>query len=97
MKLHPSLRIASLAVLMVLFALTQVPSCNSQQPAVPPLPPPAAGRIQVKFVVVANFEPGEDTGDAPGEFQLWAEREHLDETIEIKGALHPLRRNKEGL
>jgi purine nucleoside permease len=97
MKLHARLRDAGLVVLIVLFALTQVPSCNSQQPAVPQLPPPAVGRIQVKFVVVANFEPGEDTGDAPGEFQLWAEREHMDETIAIKGALHPLRRNKEGL
>jgi hypothetical protein len=51
----------------------------------------------VNVVVVANFEPGEDTGDAPGEFQFWAEGEHLDESIRIKGALRPVRRNKEGL
>lgn len=25
------------------------------------------------------------------------EREHLDETIDIRGAMHPLRRNREGL
>lgn len=48
-------------------------------------------------MVIANFEPGADTGDAPGEFQLWAEREHLDEVIPVRGALHPLLRNKEGL
>jgi len=27
--------------------------------------------IPVKVVVVTMFEPGEDVGDAPGEFQLW--------------------------
>jgi len=57
----------------------------------------ASAPIPVKVIVVANFEPGEDVGDAPGEFQFWAEREHLDEVIPIKGALRPLRRNKEGL
>jgi purine nucleoside permease len=57
----------------------------------------AGQRIPVKVVVVGNFEPGADTGDAPGEFQFWAEREHLDQVIPIKGALHPLRRNKQGL
>ena len=67
------------------------------EPAVPPLPEPAADRIAVKVIVVANFEPGADTGDAPGEFQLWAEREHLDEAIRIRGALHPLKRNDRGL
>lgn len=56
-----------------------------------------AAPIPVKVIVVANFEPGKDTGDAPGEFQLWAEREHLDEAIPVRGALHPLMRNSEGL
>jgi purine nucleoside permease len=53
--------------------------------------------IPIKVIVVANYEPGEDVGDAPGEFQFWAEREHLNEVIPIKGALRPLRRNKDGL
>lgn len=53
--------------------------------------------IPVKVIVIANFEPGADTGDAPGEFQLWAEREKLDQAIPIRGALHPLRRNTQGL
>jgi purine nucleoside permease len=48
-------------------------------------------------MVIANFEPGADTGDAPGEFQLWAEREKLREKIPIRGALHPLSRNADGL
>lgn len=56
-----------------------------------------AAPIPVKVIVIANFEPGKDTGDVPGEFQLWAEREHLDEEIPVRGALHPLMRNSEGL
>jgi purine nucleoside permease len=70
-------------------------AASSAEPPVPALP--AIKPIPVKVIVVANFEPGEDKGDAPGEFQFWAEREHLDEVIPIKGALHPLRRNADGL
>ena len=72
-------------------------SALAAEPPVPPPPEPVAGRIAVKVIVVANFEPGADTGDAPGEFQLWAEREHLDEAIQIRGTLHPLKRNDRGL
>jgi purine nucleoside permease len=78
-----------------LLALAVQASAHAMEPAVPALPTVAA--IPVKVIVVANFEPGEDMGDAPGEFQLWAEREQLTEVIPIKGALHPLRRNAEGL
>jgi purine nucleoside permease len=64
----------------------------------PPVPVvPSVTPIAVKVIVVANFEPGEDTGDAPGEFQLWAEREKLTKKIPIKGALRPLERNAAGL
>ncbi|SEJ27374.1 Purine nucleoside permease [Sphingobium sp. AP50] len=70
-------------------------AASSAEPPVPVLP--AIKPIPVKVIVIANFEPGEDKGDAPGEFQFWAEREHLDEVIPIKGALHPLRRNADGL
>ena len=68
---------------------------SHRQGAVPSIS--STSRIPVKVIVIANFEPGEDVGDAPGEFQFWAEREHLDEVIPIKGALRPLRRNKAGL
>src|SRR5262245_36669472 len=34
--------------------------------------------IPVKVVVVTMFERGADTGDEPGEFQYWVEREKLD-------------------
>ena len=59
--------------------------------------PHAEKPIEVKVIVVANFEVGADTGDKPGEFQLWAERENLSEAIPYKGGLHPLMRNKDGL
>ncbi|MDB6011849.1 MAG: purine nucleoside permease [Gammaproteobacteria bacterium] len=39
----------------------------------------AAAPIEVKVVVVTMFEIGADTGDTPGEFQLWHERQKLDE------------------
>ena len=73
-------------------------STNPAAAASPALPEvPKVTPIPVKVIVVANFEPGADTGDAPGEFQLWATREHLDEKIPIRGALHPLSRNAAGL
>lgn len=56
----------------------------------------------IRAVIVTTFEVGNDTGDAPGEFQLWAEREHLDETVDFpggaggpNGTARPLRTNKE--
>lgn len=53
--------------------------------------------IPVKVVVVAMFERGEDTGDVPGEFQLWVEREHLDQILDLPAGYHHLRMNKEGV
>ena len=40
-------------------------------------PAAAVKPIEVKVVVVSMFEIGADTGDAPGEFQLWYEGQHL--------------------
>ena len=53
--------------------------------------------IPVKMVVVANFENGADSGDKPGEFQFWVEREHLTETVAIRGTTRPVRKNAAGL
>jgi len=47
----------------------------------------------VKIVILATFELGEDTGDRPGEFQFWVEREHLDEKLDFPGGERPLRAN----
>jgi purine nucleoside permease len=53
--------------------------------------------IRVKVVVVAMFEVGEDTGDAPGEYQLWVEREHLDQVLPLPAGYHHVRMNKDGV
>jgi purine nucleoside permease len=53
--------------------------------------------VRVKVVVVTMFERGEDTGDVPGEFQLWVEREHLDEVLPLAAAYHHVRMNKDGV
>jgi purine nucleoside permease len=57
----------------------------------------AAERIPIKVIVLAGFEVGDDTGDAPGEFQFWVEREKLTDRIDVPGAPHPLCRNAAGL
>jgi purine nucleoside permease len=57
----------------------------------------ASEKIAIKVIVLSGFEVGDDTGDAPGEFQYWAEREHLTGTLEVTGAPHPLRYNAAGL
>jgi purine nucleoside permease len=53
--------------------------------------------IEVKVVVVTMFERGADSGDQPGEFQLWVEREHLDQVIPLPGGYHHLRLNSNGV
>jgi purine nucleoside permease len=57
----------------------------------------APSPIQIKVVVVTMFEPGEDTGDTPGEFQLWVEREHLDQVLALPAGYHHVRLNKDGV
>lgn len=51
---------------------------------------PCTARLPVKVVIVSMFEIGEDTGDAPGEFQLWKERRHLDTRIAFPQSYHDL-------
>ena len=64
--------------------------CSAQgAKAKPPIP--------VKVVVVAMFERGEDTGDIPGEYQFWVEREHLDEILSMPAGYHHVRMNKDGV
>jgi purine nucleoside permease len=58
---------------------------------------PPSKPIRIKVVVVAMFERGEDTGDAPGEYQLWVEREHLDQIIPLPAGYHHVRLNKDGV
>jgi purine nucleoside permease len=53
--------------------------------------------VAVKVVVVTMFERGEDTGDIPGEYQLWVEREHLDRIIPLASGYRHVRMNKDGV
>lgn len=52
--------------------------------------------IPVKVVVLAMFEQGEDTGDQPGEYQYWVERDHLDRVYPMPAAYHAARMNDAG-
>ena len=53
--------------------------------------------IPVKVVVVTMFERGEDAGDVPGEYQLWVEREHLDQVIDVPAGYHHVRMNTDAV
>ena len=50
--------------------------------------------IEIKVVVINMFEVGADTGDAPGEYQYWVEREHLDTVLPFPQGYHDLRLNE---
>ncbi len=81
-------RVAFLATLILIL----IPAVSLRaQKSVPARP------IPIKVVVVTMFEPGEDTGDVPGEFQLWVEREHLDQVLPMPAGYHHIRLNKEGV
>jgi len=51
--------------------------------------------IPIKVVIVTMFEKGDDTGDTPGEFQYWAERMPLEETVAFPMGYRDLRLNRE--
>src|SRR5580700_9175073 len=57
----------------------------------------AEQRIPVKVVVVTMFERGADTGDEPGEFQYWVEREKLDRIYSFPQGYRDLRMNRQGV
>lgn len=67
------IRVATVAMLVALAACSR--------PAPPVVATAAPVPIPVKVVVVTMFEIGNDTGDAPAEFQLWRERQKLDKQI----------------
>ena len=55
-----------------------------------------AAVLRPKVVVVAMFEAGEDTGDRPGEFQFWVEREKLTRVLPFPQGYRSLRTNADG-
>ncbi len=66
-----------------LFLLATVPSVFAQSV----VPAAEANRpIEIKVVVINMFEQGADTGDAPGEYQYWVEREHLTTVLPFRRA-----------
>ncbi len=52
-------------------------------------------KIPIKVVLVSMFEPGEDEGDRPGEFQNWVERLPLDKTLPFPAGYRDLRYNED--
>src|ERR1700730_1025353 len=54
---------------------------------------PQQRAIEIKVVVINMFEIGADTGDAPGEYQYWVEREHLDTVLPFPAGYHDLHLN----
>ncbi|MBI2516246.1 MAG: purine nucleoside permease [Opitutae bacterium] len=61
-----------------------------------PAAAPAAEPLRPKVVVVAMFEVGKDTGDTPGEYQFWVEREKLDRVIPLPAGFRDVRTNADG-
>lgn len=51
---------------------------------------PCAAKLPVRVVVVTMFEIGKDSGDKPGEFQLWKERRGLSVTLPFPQGWHDL-------
>jgi purine nucleoside permease len=74
------MRILSAALLFAIAA----PVCAQTTPPKP---------IEIKVVVINMFETGADTGDIPGEYQYWVEREHLDTILPFPQGYHDLRLN----
>lgn len=72
-----TLRLSILFIVLTTFVAGCSPT--EQEPAA------TAPVIQPKVVVVTMFERGADTGDAPGEFQLWNERRELDTILPFHG------------
>jgi purine nucleoside permease len=58
---------------------------------------PVVAPLRIKVVVVTMFERGEDTGDIPGEYQLWVEHEKLDRVIGTPAGYHHVRMNQDGV
>lgn len=54
-----------------------------------------ASPMKVKVVIVSMFEIGGDEGDAPGEFQLWKERQELTTQYSLVHGFHDIYANTE--
>ncbi|MHA6765896.1 purine nucleoside permease [Sphingobium ummariense] len=78
-------------LLLAAAALLLAPVAYAQAPATDCAPGAACSKpLPVRVVIVTMFEIGADTGDAPGEFQLWKERRKLDTRIAFPQGYHDL-------
>jgi purine nucleoside permease len=59
--------------------------------------PALAAPIPIKVVILTTFERGADTGDQPGEFQAFAERMPLTQTMVVPGIERPVRYSQDGV
>lgn len=59
--------------------------------------PAWAAPIPIKVVILTTFEIGKDTGDAPGEFQTFAQRMPLTQIMVVPGIERPVRYSKDGV
>jgi purine nucleoside permease len=84
--------IPSIGILILLCCLGNPVAAQEETPSTT-----GAAPIRVKVVVVSMFEAGEDSGDTPGEYQLWVEREHLDQIFPLPAGYHHVRMNKDGV
>jgi purine nucleoside permease len=83
-------RIRNLVPKLAFMFMSVLASLHAQT-ASPPKP------IPIKVVIVTMFERGEDSGDVPGEYQLWVEREHLDQILPLPAGYHHLRLSRDGV
>jgi len=77
---------------LTLAATCVLSACAVSAPPAPPQPV-AAAPVPVRVVVVSTFEIGQDTGDAPGEFQHWVEGLPLTRELPFPAGYHPIRYN----
>jgi purine nucleoside permease len=82
------MRILSALFVLATIACTAI-KATAQNNSLPPQKP-----VEIKVVVINMFEVGADTGDAPGEYQYWVEREHLDTVLPFPAGYHDLRLNE---
>ncbi|MEW6168764.1 MAG: purine nucleoside permease [Pseudomonadota bacterium] len=94
----PAFRTAGRALLAPLAALALL-ACSKGSPTPAPVAETvvAPQPIPVKVVVVSMFEIGAITGDTPGEFQLWIERQKLDRVYPFPMGEYELRMNDAGV
>ena len=85
MPLIPRLFLLAAAALLPAMAAYAQPRPSDCAPGAPCSKP-----LSVRVVIVTMFEIGADTGDAPGEFQLWKERRKLDTRIPFPQGYHDL-------